>query len=87
MKAPSKGLLIALGGALAVGREAFSAQVTRRIEGHPLIEVRRQEVKSLPQEGVAVVATGPLTSDSLAADIARLGGGKRCTFTTRWRRS
>jgi methylenetetrahydrofolate--tRNA-(uracil-5-)-methyltransferase len=62
------------GGALAVGREAFAQRVTERIAAHPLIELRRQEVVTLPQEGVTVVATGPLTSERLAAEIGALTG-------------
>jgi methylenetetrahydrofolate--tRNA-(uracil-5-)-methyltransferase len=62
------------GGALAVGREAFAQRVTERIEAHPLIELRRQEVKVLPQEGVIVVATGPLTSECLSSEIRALTG-------------
>jgi methylenetetrahydrofolate--tRNA-(uracil-5-)-methyltransferase len=64
------------GGALAVGREAFAQRVTERIEAHPLIELRRQEVEMLPQEGVSVVATGPLTSERLANDIRSLMGNE-----------
>ena len=64
------------GGALAVGREAFAERVTERIEAHPLIELRRQEVETLPREGVAVVATGPLTSERLSADIRALMGNE-----------
>lgn len=63
------------GGALAVDRDAFSAAVTRRIESHPLIAVRREEWREIPAEGITVIATGPLTADALAADIARLCGG------------
>ncbi len=62
------------GGALAVDREMFSAEVTRRIEAHPLIKVCREEVGELPSEGPVVVATGPLTSDPLAESIRRLAG-------------
>ena len=51
------------GGALAVDREAFAAGVTRRIEQHPLITVERGRVDTLPDEGITVVATGPLTAD------------------------
>lgn len=63
------------GGALAVDRDGFSAAVTRRIESHPLITVRREEVAAIPEAGIVVVATGPLTDGPLAADIARLCGG------------
>ena len=62
------------GGALAVDRERFSAEVTRRITEHPLITVEHREVTALPTEGTTVVATGPLTSDALAADIVRQFG-------------
>ena len=66
------------GAALAVDRDRFAAAVTTAIHGHPGITVRREEVPSLgrlldPQVPL-VVATGPLTSDSLAADIARFIG-------------
>ncbi len=64
------------GGALAVDRDRFSEEVTRRIEGHPLITVEHREVTALPDDGITVVATGPLTSDALAEDIAaRFGEG------------
>ena len=63
------------GGALAVDRNAFSAAVTEKIRSHPLITVVEREVTALPQDGVTVVATGPLTADALAADIAKLCGG------------
>jgi methylenetetrahydrofolate--tRNA-(uracil-5-)-methyltransferase len=53
------------GSALAVDRDVFAAAVTRRIESHSNIEIVRGEVTSV--EGPAVVATGPLTSDSLSA--------------------
>ena len=62
------------GGALAVGREEFAHLVTERIESHPLIHVRRQEIQRIPCEGTVIIATGPLTSESLASDIADLTG-------------
>ncbi|WP_322175218.1 methylenetetrahydrofolate--tRNA-(uracil(54)-C(5))-methyltransferase (FADH(2)-oxidizing) TrmFO [Acutalibacter caecimuris] len=62
------------GGALAVDREVFSRLVTGAIGGHPLITVERREWTGLP-EGVAVIATGPLTSAGLAGEIGRLCGG------------
>ena len=63
------------GGALAVDREAFSAEVTRKIRSHPRITVRQGEVTTIPSDGVVVVATGPLTSPALAREIATLCGG------------
>ena len=62
------------GSALAVDRDVFSAAVTSHIESHPLIEIRREEVTDVT--GPCVIATGPLTSDSLAEAIrTRLGTG------------
>ncbi len=64
------------GGALAVDRDRFSEGVTARITAHPNITVEHREVTELPGEGVTVVATGPLTSDTLAGAIAaRFGEG------------
>ncbi|MEE9245086.1 MAG: methylenetetrahydrofolate--tRNA-(uracil(54)-C(5))-methyltransferase (FADH(2)-oxidizing) TrmFO [Gemmatimonadota bacterium] len=61
------------GAALAVDRQAFASQVTARITAHPNIEVRQDEVRELP-DPPAIIATGPLTSDSLFASIRkRLG--------------
>ncbi|WP_071131459.1 FADH(2)-oxidizing methylenetetrahydrofolate--tRNA-(uracil(54)-C(5))-methyltransferase TrmFO [Enterococcus timonensis] len=56
------------GGALAVDRDLFSEYVTEKIKNHPLITVITDEVEKIP-EGITVVASGPLTSDHLAADI------------------
>ena len=54
------------GGALAVDRDVFSQMVTEKIANHPLIEVVRDEITELPTDAITVVATGPLTSDTLA---------------------
>lgn len=67
------------GGALAVDREMFAQTVTQRIASHPRIEIIREEVTRIPTEP-AVIATGPLTSDALAADIARLTGSEYLYF-------
>lgn len=69
------GCAVPAGGALAVDREKFSAEVTRRIKEHPLITVMQGEVTSIPEDGVVIVATGPLTSEPLAKAIADLCGG------------
>lgn len=58
------------GGALAVDRDIFSALVTEQIRSHPLIRVHAEEVQSIPDGGIRVVATGPLTAQALADDIA-----------------
>ena len=63
------------GGALAVDRDAFSAAVTEKIKNHPLITVKQGEVTAIPDEGVVIVATGPLTSEPMADAIAALCGG------------
>lgn len=68
------------GGALAVDREKFSQEITKILEEHPLIQVKREEVRSLPQAGVAVIATGPLTSDVLAMEIQKVTGEDALSF-------
>ena len=69
------GCAVPAGGALAVDRELFSSEVTRRIREHPLITIKQGEVTSIPEEGVVIIATGPLTSEPLAKAIADLCGG------------
>ena len=68
------------GGALAVDREAFSNYITECIENHPLIELRRQELSGIPAEGSVIIASGPLTSAALSAEIARLTGAEHLYF-------
>ena len=68
------------GGALAVGREDFSQMVTRAIVDHPSIVLVRDEVSRIPEEGLTIVATGPLTSDGLAEGIAALAGQEHLYF-------
>ncbi|MBQ4064756.1 MAG: methylenetetrahydrofolate--tRNA-(uracil(54)-C(5))-methyltransferase (FADH(2)-oxidizing) TrmFO, partial [Clostridia bacterium] len=64
------------GAALAVDRYRFSDYITDKIRSHPLITVEEGEVTVLPEEGVTVVASGPLTSDALASHIReKLGEG------------
>lgn len=67
---------VAAGGALAVDRDAFSALVTEKIQSHPRINVVNEEIKELRHENPVVIATGPLTSESLSGDIERICGGK-----------
>lgn len=62
------------GGALAVDREKFSAMVTEKVTQHPNIAVVREELETIPEEGIVIVASGPLTSDALAEDIQRICG-------------
>jgi methylenetetrahydrofolate--tRNA-(uracil-5-)-methyltransferase len=71
------------GAALAVDRERFSRGITDAVASHPLISVTREEVSCIPDDPTMyplVVATGPLTSESLSADIARLVGGDHLYF-------
>lgn len=68
------------GQALAVDREEFSARVTASIAGHERIELVRAEVASVPREGLTIVATGPLTSEALAADLRDLTGSAHLAF-------
>jgi methylenetetrahydrofolate--tRNA-(uracil-5-)-methyltransferase len=70
------------GGALAVDREGFSRAVTERLEAHPLIEIRREEVAGLPPpewESV-ILATGPLTSPALSQAVLELTGEGQLSF-------
>jgi methylenetetrahydrofolate--tRNA-(uracil-5-)-methyltransferase len=62
------------GTALAIDRDRFSKGVTERVEGEPRITVRREEIERIPRTGFVIVATGPLTSDALAADLQRFLG-------------
>lgn len=63
---------LAAGEALAVDREAFSAEVTSLVESHPLISLVRQEARTIPSDRPLVLATGPLTTQELAKDLQRL---------------
>lgn len=67
------------GAALAVDREKFSELVTARIESHPNIEIVREEMTAIP-DGPCIIASGPLTSETLSTDIARLLGGAHLYF-------
>lgn len=68
------------GGALAVDRVGFSEQVTRAISEHPDITVIHKEVDELPEEGITIIATGPLTSDALSGCISCLTGKESLYF-------
>lgn len=67
------------GGALAVDREVFAAGVLAALETHPNITIRREEVLAIPTSP-CVIASGPLTAETLAADIARLIGQEYLYF-------
>jgi len=70
------------GAALAVDRERFADEVTRAVSSHPSITVVREEVSRVPPglDGPVIVATGPLTSDALSADIAAMVGAAHLYF-------
>jgi methylenetetrahydrofolate--tRNA-(uracil-5-)-methyltransferase len=68
------------GAALAVDRERFAEAVNAAIESHPSIEVRREELRAIPPEGLVLIATGPLTSDVLAAQLQALTGAENLAF-------
>jgi methylenetetrahydrofolate--tRNA-(uracil-5-)-methyltransferase len=68
------------GNALTVDREMFSRQIEQAIEHEPLIELIREEVGELPLDQTVVVASGPLTSDALAASIVEVTGSERLFF-------
>ena len=68
------------GDALAVDRVLFAAAITSRLTAHPNVTIIREEVPAIDESAVHVVATGPLTSDSLAADVARLTGQSQLFF-------
>jgi len=68
------------GGALAVDRTGFAACVTQKLTSHPLVTVRRGEVREIPAGGVTVIASGPLTGGDLAQAIAQLTGGDQLYF-------
>jgi len=68
------------GGALAVDREGFSSYITNMLENHPLVEIIREEVTEIPQKGVTIIATGPLTSEPLANKIKEFAGRRYLYF-------
>ena len=69
------------GHALAVDRENFAARVTEVISAEPRIKVIRQEVTEIKEnDGLTIIATGPLTSDALSREIARLSGSNHLFF-------
>jgi methylenetetrahydrofolate--tRNA-(uracil-5-)-methyltransferase len=68
------------GSALAVNRHQFGQELTATIAHHPRIHLVREEQRSLPKEGITIVATGPLTSLPLAEEISKITGEERLYF-------
>lgn len=71
---------IPAGAALAVDRHKFAEYITEKIERHPRIEIIREEVKEIPSDEIAIIATGPLTSDALTNEIMKLTGDDQLYF-------
>lgn len=68
------------GGALAVDRRGFSETVTRELSNHPNVSIITADVSELPEDGISIIATGPLTSEALSGCISRLTGKERLYF-------
>ncbi len=68
------------GESLAVDRELFSGKITQKLESLENVEVIRKEVSSLPRDETAIVATGPLTSESLIKEIQKVTGSSHLFF-------
>ncbi|MBE6609953.1 MAG: methylenetetrahydrofolate--tRNA-(uracil(54)-C(5))-methyltransferase (FADH(2)-oxidizing) TrmFO, partial [Ruminococcaceae bacterium] len=68
------------GAALAVDRTKFASYITETLKNHPNIEIISEEVENIPEDCICVIASGPLTSDTLSSDIARFFGNKRLSF-------
>lgn len=68
------------GGALAVDRDSFSKKITQIINELPNVHVHNEEIQDIPKEGINIIATGPLTSDSLATKIKEFCGSESLHF-------
>ncbi len=68
------------GGALAVDRDEFSAYVTQKLHSLPEITFHDEEITEIPQDGITIIATGPLTSDKLAEQIQKFSGTESLHF-------
>lgn len=71
---------IPAGAALAVDRLKFAEQITEKIEAHPNIELVREEFTKIPEDEITIIATGPLTSDALTAEIMKWTGDDQLYF-------
>lgn len=71
---------IPAGAALAVDRIKFAEQITEKIEAHPNIELVREEITKIPESEITIIATGPLTSDALTAEIMKWTGDDQLYF-------
>jgi methylenetetrahydrofolate--tRNA-(uracil-5-)-methyltransferase len=71
---------IPAGAALAVDRHKFADYITEKIASHPNIELVREEIREVPPDTISIIATGPLTSEALTAEIMRLTGDDQLYF-------
>ena len=68
------------GASLSVDRDKFSRAITLALESHPLITIHREEISVIPEEGIVIIATGPLTSPSLSSSLLHKVGGESLYF-------
>jgi methylenetetrahydrofolate--tRNA-(uracil-5-)-methyltransferase len=71
---------IPAGAALAVDRHKFADYITEKIQSHPNIELVREEIREIPENSISIIATGPLTSEALTAEIMRMTGDDQLYF-------
>jgi methylenetetrahydrofolate--tRNA-(uracil-5-)-methyltransferase len=76
----AKATRVPAGAALAVDREKFAELITEQIENNPNIELVREEVKNIGNDEITIIATGPLSSDALTAEIMKLTGSDQLYF-------
>src|SRR5688572_10677385 len=68
------------GAALAVDRHKFAELITTRIESHPRIQLVREEVRTIPEDEIAIIATGPLSSEALTVEVMKMTGSDHLYF-------
>lgn len=68
------------GAALAVDRHKFAELITARIQSHPRIELVREEVRAIPEDEIAIIATGPLSSEALTLEVMKMTGSDQLYF-------
>ena len=68
------------GQALAVDREEFAKRITEELSKNPRIEIVHEECKTIEENGITIIATGPLTSDKMAEEISKITGSSRLFF-------
>ncbi len=74
------GTKVPAGGALAVDRNLFAGCVTKKLTGHPLVDITRLEIHEIPADDVVILATGPLTSETLSEAVRRFTGNDYLYF-------